>query len=209
MEEKKKIKLIIRDTIKGIKFALVFGLNIGFIIGIIKGVSLVFSNGYFQNSLHNLALATIQLNLNSAVSASVIPAIAGVIALAMIRTYGESALVLISSFMILLYITSFSRISPFSYLSFILILYGVVYPISINARLWEKFGLLNKTIKGKLILAPTILILICNGFIYSYRLTTNSKGPNIILISIDALRADHLGCYGYHRNTSPNIDELA
>ena len=214
MEEKKKIKSIINDTIKGIKFALVFGLSIGFIIGIIKGVSLVSLNGYLQESLYNLALSTMQLSLNSAVSVSVIPAIAAVIALAMIRTYGESALVLISSFMILLYITSFSRISPFSYLSFILILYGVVYPISINARLWEKFGLLNKTIKGKLILAPTILILICNGFIYSYRLTNRSNklninGPNIILISIDALRADHLGCYGYHRNTSPNIDRLA
>ena len=32
---------------------------------------------------------------------------------------------------------------------------------------------------------------------------------NIILISIDTLRADHLGCYGYSRDTSPNIDALA
>ncbi|MCK4496290.1 MAG: sulfatase [Candidatus Aminicenantes bacterium] len=32
---------------------------------------------------------------------------------------------------------------------------------------------------------------------------------NIILISIDTLRADHLGCYGYDRDTSPNIDSLA
>jgi arylsulfatase A-like enzyme len=31
-------------------------------------------------------------------------------------------------------------------------------------------------------------------------------GRNVILISIDTLRADHLGCYGYHRNTSANID---
>jgi arylsulfatase A-like enzyme len=30
--------------------------------------------------------------------------------------------------------------------------------------------------------------------------------PNVILISIDTLRADHLGCYGYARNTSPAID---
>lgn len=38
--------------------------------------------------------------------------------------------------------------------------------------------------------------------------TLNSKMPNAILITIDALRADHLGCYGYGKNTSPNIDEL-
>jgi arylsulfatase len=32
---------------------------------------------------------------------------------------------------------------------------------------------------------------------------------NVILLVIDTLRADHLGCYGYHRETSPNIDKLA
>lgn len=34
-------------------------------------------------------------------------------------------------------------------------------------------------------------------------------GSDIVLISIDALRADHLGAYGYPRKTSPNIDALA
>ena len=36
-----------------------------------------------------------------------------------------------------------------------------------------------------------------------------SERPNVVLISIDTLRPDHLGCYGYHRPTSPNIDALA
>ena len=32
---------------------------------------------------------------------------------------------------------------------------------------------------------------------------------NIVLLTIDSLRADHLGCYGYARNTSPHLDEMA
>jgi arylsulfatase A-like enzyme len=36
-----------------------------------------------------------------------------------------------------------------------------------------------------------------------------SEEQNVILISIDTLRADHLGCYGYSRDTSPTIDKLA
>jgi arylsulfatase A-like enzyme len=32
---------------------------------------------------------------------------------------------------------------------------------------------------------------------------------NVILISIDTLRADHLGCYGYPRPTSPSVDRFA
>ncbi len=31
----------------------------------------------------------------------------------------------------------------------------------------------------------------------------------VILLVIDTLRADHLGCYGYHRETSPYIDDVA
>lgn len=38
---------------------------------------------------------------------------------------------------------------------------------------------------------------------------TPAHSPNILLISIDTLRADHLGCYGYTKDTSPNIDRLA
>ncbi|AQQ70039.1 Choline-sulfatase [Limihaloglobus sulfuriphilus] len=31
----------------------------------------------------------------------------------------------------------------------------------------------------------------------------------VLYLDLDTLRPDHLGCYGYHRNTSPNIDRIA
>jgi arylsulfatase A-like enzyme len=34
-------------------------------------------------------------------------------------------------------------------------------------------------------------------------------GTNVLLVSVDTLRADHLGCYGYKRIETPNIDALA
>jgi len=33
--------------------------------------------------------------------------------------------------------------------------------------------------------------------------------PNVVLVIVDTLRADHLPCYGYHRLTSPHLDQLA
>ncbi|HLK16224.1 MAG TPA: sulfatase [Fimbriimonadaceae bacterium] len=33
--------------------------------------------------------------------------------------------------------------------------------------------------------------------------------PNIVLIGIDSLRADHMSAYGYHRNTTPHIAKFA
>jgi arylsulfatase A-like enzyme len=35
------------------------------------------------------------------------------------------------------------------------------------------------------------------------------RDPNVLLISADTLRADHLSCHGYPRSTSPNIDGVA
>lgn len=35
------------------------------------------------------------------------------------------------------------------------------------------------------------------------------RAPNVLLISLDTLRADRLGCYGYERPTSPHLDAIA
>jgi arylsulfatase A-like enzyme len=37
----------------------------------------------------------------------------------------------------------------------------------------------------------------------------SEKPPNVLLITVDTLRADHLSSYGYHLKTTPYIDKLA
>ena len=61
----------------------------------------------------------------------------------------------------------------------------------------------NKKLNGIIILI--LLLVIGTGSI----LTAKPSLKNIIIISVDALRADHLGCYGYPLNTSPNIDAFS
>ncbi|UCC68588.1 MAG: sulfatase [Armatimonadota bacterium] len=41
------------------------------------------------------------------------------------------------------------------------------------------------------------------------KLRAAAKSANLVICIIDAARADHVGCYGYSRDTTPNIDRLA
>ncbi len=37
----------------------------------------------------------------------------------------------------------------------------------------------------------------------------SGRRPNVVLLTVDSLRADRLGCYGHNRATSPHVDALA
>jgi choline-sulfatase len=51
-----------------------------------------------------------------------------------------------------------------------------------------------------LVAVPLALMMACGN---------EARPQYVILILMDAVRPDHVGCYGYHRGTTPNIDELA
>jgi arylsulfatase A-like enzyme len=54
------------------------------------------------------------------------------------------------------------------------------------------------------------VLIVIYPVVSSWFFSTKVQPPRgIILISLDTLRADHLGIYGYHRNTSPYIDAFA
>ncbi|MDP8221947.1 MAG: sulfatase [Candidatus Lernaella stagnicola] len=57
-----------------------------------------------------------------------------------------------------------------------------------------------------------LVTLVAAGAVIGCRKKSSPAGPpkgNIILISIDTLRADHVGVYGYPKPTTPNLDSFA
>ncbi len=59
-------------------------------------------------------------------------------------------------------------------------------------------------------LPPRVALLLASALAFAgCRRARRPAGANVVLISIDTLRADHLSCYGYGRRTTPNIDRLA
>jgi len=63
--------------------------------------------------------------------------------------------------------------------------------------------------KAKLYLIPFLFLLTIVSCGENNKGIGDKSKPNILLISIDSLRRDHLSCYAYIRETSPNIDKLA
>lgn len=61
----------------------------------------------------------------------------------------------------------------------------------------------------KPVAAVALVLVAVNGLATWQKAKVSDNRPNVIFLVIDALRADHLGCYGYARPTSPNIDALA
>jgi membrane-anchored protein YejM (alkaline phosphatase superfamily) len=58
----------------------------------------------------------------------------------------------------------------------------------------------------KIILIASLFCGICVFFVFYSR---ERLKPNVIVMAIDTLRADHLGCYGYDKPTSPIIDKFS
>src|SRR4051812_5064209 len=70
--------------------------------------------------------------------------------------------------------------------------------------------LLSRTMRGVLGLPIALAILApapaCRRDVAP---TPPSERPNVLLVTIDTLRADHLGCYGHQAALTPTIDNLA
>lgn len=63
--------------------------------------------------------------------------------------------------------------------------------------------------EGAMTVVPFLLVALPLGGVLGMGRRVEAASPSIVVILIDVLRAGRLGCYGYERDTSPNIDRFA
>ncbi|UCC22580.1 MAG: sulfatase [Planctomycetota bacterium] len=102
----------------------------------------------------------------------------------------------------------FERVSLFADVVILLFTVGLWFLLT-RIRWAELYGLKLRSCIRKAALILLLCLLGLNLGVGLWMSVDARRRPNIILISIDTLRWDHLGCYGYERNTTPNIDEFA
>jgi len=61
---------------------------------------------------------------------------------------------------------------------------------------------------GRGFLARPLAVLVCASAFGATLAASSVARPNVLVLTVDTLRADHLSGYGYERPTSPNIDRL-
>ncbi len=92
--------------------------------------------------------------------------------------------------------------------------------LALGYGLYRFFGFLSSRFSQWALFGGMAFVILAAGavFYFSPSLTSSSgvsfkrertTGPSVVLVVADAIRADHLSCFGYHRKTSPFLDELA
>lgn len=80
-----------------------------------------------------------------------------------------------------------------------------------SARRSKGGGASTRRIAGGTLLVAGAAVALCYGYsrIGSTPSEARSELPDVVIYLVDTLRADHLGVYGYSRDTSPRLDEFA
>ncbi len=221
---------------KALGRSLSIGIVTGVLFGIGKGAVLIHANRYLEFGLTNVALALFRTVLiENALSVAFTVAVVGAAGLALYtlvdlilrRRAATVALAVggpvVGTLMVTAWLTVRSLHALPGYPRFRslegMLLYGLVslgFIVASAVALWKvqrvasALGAIVR-ILGHPRMAVSALVLLGGLYAAMYGLEHGERppGPNILLITVDTLRADHLGAYGYPRDTSPHIDRLA
>ena len=202
---------------------------IGTVIGLWKALQITIANKYFQYDMWRIAGLVLQQQWMSSLQVTLkISIFLLVFALGMkvlwnllighgieIKDKSRITAIIISSFsfafgLLLLYHHRTAG-SPYSQFN-LLTLTGVLSISSFVGWFYHQFSNRRKSALRSFTsigLFSLLMFGVLNVGFYLDQHRTSSSKLNVVWIVIDSLRADHLGCYGYQKTTSPNLDRIA
>ncbi|MDP2310011.1 MAG: sulfatase [Pseudomonadota bacterium] len=87
--------------------------------------------------------------------------------------------------------------------------YGVLVVVAVGA-VWALRGRAAGLRRGIVVVVPLALVSLAVRVPEAPPLAgVAGPGPNVVLLVVDTLRRDHVGAYGYARDTTPHLDALA
>jgi arylsulfatase len=218
-------------TIKNILHTVSIGLLVGFFSGLMGAAYHIVVQNYINLKLFRLIIYTLQKWLNAGICTGIavylivitlvvlswyVPAFCNLSAIRrkIIKLIGT---VLIGSGFcaICMYAVWYFILPQQYYYLKVIISYALVIVLtllvgwSLYKADWKELLARDGSVSSVLAVSVLMIVTLLNLSIFLYDSYYISEKPNIILISIDDLRADHLGCYGYQRNTSPHLDAFA
>jgi len=226
--------------LKKLLIFLIYGVQIGFILGLVRAIKIISSQNYFSYKLHRLIFFSLIDSINRGIIYSLITIVLLILLIKIIIfiwtklfspffefkiTRKKNLTPLIKGFyfgilltywifhLLKLFLSPQHNIRPFLTQSLIiscLLLLGLLHE-KINFRLLKSKILYFTKSAGikKMGVGVLSFYILINLFSIGQKVLNPPSGPNVLLIVADALRADHLGCYGYDRPTSPQIDKFA
>jgi len=198
---------------------------LGLLLGAAAGMKEISANAYIDQGLSNIALSAFVEELNESFFRFVIVALPVVVFLYLLGRVAPRSFRMITSILVLLLLillltrhslylgapggeeSLFGDSGRLVGLRFLLLLLSLG-----AARLfYEGFPLGAKVLRVfslNLVVVILFLLAAANSARYINHTKNFPRGQNVILITADGIRPDHLGCYGYTKETSPQIDRL-
>lgn len=200
------------------------GIQVGFVLGVLAGLVRVVEHRLLEFGLYHLALDTVASTLNRVCLASFALFIMVPVCISLVRPFFRGHWFRLIGLMILLLLAmgfwfyqewqfglrlpwKSTSLKLFGFLAVLAIGWKIVRIARRNAS--HRFSGALRRIRTPATIAALVLVSAVNATSVYQTVAEPKLNRNVLFITIDTLRADHLGCYGYARDTSPNIDRLA
>jgi len=194
-----------------IQLCFLIGLLAGFLCGIVPFLRIVFEQNYLKTGMYFLIAEQAVLHLGPWMAVGAIVFVVCAVIVAMLEGFSRGVCFAAAVLYCGLLLAGVFLLAPrLPGAALARVVFFLVLPCAVlflpRAGSWLQR---RRTIIVTTALPCLLVLLAAAAWFGTQPLRSRQAEPSFVMIMVDCLRPDHLGCYGYTRDTSPTIDALA